>query len=410
MPVQKTDRNTTWNVSSDNKTWTLATNAKISVENQHGIDENGFSGSSIRMLGDIAVTGNSDGVHLTGSNSSVFIGESSRVNANNAYAGIHLEGAGSEVTNNGRVNGGTFGILCDQWAAVENNGKITSHSMGIAANGAGAQIINNGSIDGANYGIEMLLDGSSVTNGKNARIEGYSQGIVTSGTGEGLIVNKGQIAGSYNAVQDGDGALTLINRGTLTDGVSLGGGDDTLDTRHGTITGAISGGAGDDKFFVSKQTSAIREYDGQGNDEVVSTASFKLSDWIEKLTLIGKKDVNATGNALDNLINGNRGDNQLFGHDGVDHLIGGRGADILAGGTEADVFLFKRTDGKDVINDFEDGMDRLSIAGVYNQETFDELDIRQAKNDLIVDFGNGNEIRIKDMAMANFTSEDFFMA
>jgi hypothetical protein len=62
-----------------------------------------------------------------------------------------------------------------------------------------------------------------------------------------------------------------------------------------------------------------------------------------------------------------------------------------------------------VINDFEDGMDRLHIEGVYNQATFDELDIRQAKGDVIIDLGHGNEIRIEDLTKANFSFEDIIL-
>lgn len=62
-----------------------------------------------------------------------------------------------------------------------------------------------------------------------------------------------------------------------------------------------------------------------------------------------------------------------------------------------------------MINDFEDGMDRLHIEGVYNQATFDELDIRQAKGDVIIDLGHGNEIRIEDLTKANFSFEDIIL-
>jgi Ca2+-binding RTX toxin-like protein len=408
MPIQKTDRDTQWTVTANDQTWTLATNATISVENQNGIFENGFSGSEIRVLGDITVSGEFAAVHLTSANSSVWIGEDSRIKAKEMAAAIHHEGVGGEIVNNGRVSGNTYGIFGDNWADVTNNGKIVSDGIGIAFETVGAQIVNKGSINASNLGIDVELGGAEIINGKDATIDG-SHGIVTSGAGQGLIVNKGVISGDYNAVQDGDGALTLINRGDLKGFVSLGGGDDTLDTRKGRIEGALTGGDGNDKFLVSRDHFEIREYDGGGQDEVVSTASFRLDQWIEKLTLAGQKDVNASGNDQSNTLNGNKGDNHLSGKAGVDYLNGSRGNDLLTGGADADVFLFNRTDGKDVINDFADGIDRLYIEGVFNQETFDELEIRQAKDDVIVDFGGGNSIRIENLEKANFTFDDIIL-
>lgn len=94
---------------------------------------------------------------------------------------------------------------------------------------------------------------------------------------------------------------------------------------------------------------------------------------------------------------------------GEDFVNGGRGNDVLTGGADADVFIFRKTDHADVIRDFEDGMDRLYIDGVYNQATFDELNIRQAKGDVMIDFGHGNVIRIEDMAKANLSFEDIIV-
>lgn len=111
MPVQKTDLNTTWNINSNDQTWTLATDATITVENQDGIFENGFSGSKIKVLGDITVSGDFAAVHLTSANSSVLIGEDSRIKAKEMAAAIHHEGAGGEIVNNGRISGNTYGIL-----------------------------------------------------------------------------------------------------------------------------------------------------------------------------------------------------------------------------------------------------------------------------------------------------------
>ena len=48
---------------------------------------------------------------------------------------------------------------------------------------------------------------------------------------------------------------------------------------------------------------------------------------LENLTLTGVLNLNATGNALDNVLTGNSGDNKLYGMKGNDTLVGGAGDD-----------------------------------------------------------------------------------
>jgi Ca2+-binding RTX toxin-like protein len=408
MPIQKTDRNTTWNVGANDQIWTLATNAKITVENQNGIDESGFSGSEIKVLGDIAVTGNFAAVHLTGSASSALIGKDSRINAKNAESGIFSEGAGAEIVNRGHIEAGDHAIFAEM-GSVTNYGTIKG-GTGIGFGGSGAQIQNHGDIVGAGSGIFLQEAGSLIENHKGAEIAGGSHGIFTIGIGQSEIVNRGVVRGGHAAIVDGQGNVNVTNIGKIIGDVSLGDGMDMIDTRKGIVRGDIEGGDGSDTYKISNAKTKILEYDaGTGTDEVQSTVSYRLADNVETLRLIGKTDTNATGNVLDNSLHGNKGDNRLSGMAGEDFLQGGRGNDILKGGVDADVFIFSRTDDADRIEGFEDGMDRLYIEGVYNQATFDELDIRQAKGDVIIDFGHGNEIRIEDMTKANFTFDDMIL-
>lgn len=54
----------------------------------------------------------------------------------------------------------------------------------------------------------------------------------------------------------------------------------------------------------------------------------------------------------------------LSGSDSADRIVGGRGNDTLSGGTGADVFVLAPGDGKDVVRDFQVGVDTLLIQGV----------------------------------------------
>ena len=82
----------------------------------------------------------------------------------------------------------------------------------------------------------------------------------------------------------------------------------------------------------------LNETGGNGTDTVQSWISFSLADpvhaigEIENLTLLGSGALNATGNALGNVLIGNSGNNILVGGAGADTLNGNWGADTMFGG------------------------------------------------------------------------------
>ena len=87
--------------------------------------------------------------------------------------------------------------------------------------------------------------------------------------------------------------------------------------------------------------SGYRDVDFGGHDKIVSSVSYSLvgySDWstglesgryVEDLELVGSAHLNATGNALDNLLTGNSGNNVLNGREGNDTYMTHEGADTI---------------------------------------------------------------------------------
>jgi Ca2+-binding RTX toxin-like protein len=70
------------------------------------------------------------------------------------------------------------------------------------------------------------------------------------------------------------------------------------------------------------------------------------------------------------VIDGLDGNDSMFGGAGNDELNGGSGVDQLYGGEGADTFVFRPGDGagRDVIRDFEDGLDRINLANFVDAQ------------------------------------------
>ena len=166
--------------------------------------------------------------------------------------------------------------------------------------------------------------------------------------------------GAANVLIGNNGANLLIG----------GGGSDTLIGGVGADT--LAGGGGNDLYVVDRKTDVLDESTGDGTDTVQSSISVSLIEngttvrgAFENLILAGTRNINGTGNDLDNAIVGNSGANKLIGNGGDDALDGGRGNDILTGGSGSDVFVRHdlSTEGSDTITDFQAGRggDKLDL-------------------------------------------------
>ncbi|MBZ9647468.1 M10 family metallopeptidase C-terminal domain-containing protein [Sphingobium sp. 3R8] len=151
----------------------------------------------------------------------------------------------------------------------------------------------------------------------------------TIGAGTDTLVGIENLAGtSFNDVLTGNGGANVLTGGAGSDTLDGGAGADTMD-----------GGTSSDIYYVDNVGDNVVESFSTGgtDDQIFSSVTYSLSGrHIEKLTLTGSANINATGNDLAQTITGNSGNNSLSGLGGKDVLNGGLGNDMIDGGAGND--------------------------------------------------------------------------
>ncbi|CAK7009681.1 calcium-binding protein [Saezia sanguinis] len=103
----------------------------------------------------------------------------------------------------------------------------------------------------------------------------------------------------------------------------------------------------------------------QGDDVIMGTSADD-----ELHGLAGNDEIH--GGAGNDRLFGDAGDDVLIGGDGDDYLAGGAGNDILEGGAGSDTYYFERGWGQDVINNWDNGQNKLDViqfgAGISAQD------------------------------------------
>ncbi|KPP89238.1 MAG: Peptidase M10 serralysin C terminal [Rhodobacteraceae bacterium HLUCCA08] len=146
-------------------------------------------------------------------------------------------------------------------------------------------------------------------------------------------------------------------------GDTLHGGDDRDILRGGGGSDTIWGHGGDDRIKGGTRRDIAHGGDG---DDIIS------------------------GNRHDDTLFGGAGDDRLNGGGGDDWLEGGSGNDWLRGGEGADRFVFRPDFGRDRIDDFDPGLDRLLIDSAIAPD-LDAAEIAarvlRGAEGLVLDFG-----------------------
>ncbi len=112
---------------------------------------------------------------------------------------------------------------------------------------------------------------------------------------------------------------------------------------------AMSGGAGNDIYVVDNSGDTVVEIAGAGTDLILSNISYVLPVNVENITLTGAGNINATGNAQDNILIGNTGNNTLDGSVGADTMTGGLGDDTYIVDNVGDAVVELSLEGLDTV-------------------------------------------------------------
>ncbi|MBB3938329.1 beta strand repeat-containing protein [Aureimonas phyllosphaerae] len=157
------------------------------------------------------------------------------------------------------------------------------------------------------------------------------------GTGNDLA-NKLIGNAAANTLTGGGGADILLGGGG-SDLLQGGADNDMLDGGWGADM--LYGGAGNDTYTVDDLGDRVIEAKADGSDEggieqVYTSVSSALGDFLENLSLVGTAAIDGTGNDLANKLIGNSAGNTLTAGGGADTLTGNGGADTLYGDAGAD--------------------------------------------------------------------------
>jgi Ca2+-binding RTX toxin-like protein len=240
-------------------------------------------------------------------------------------------GRGNDILNGGTGNDELYG---------ENDHDILDGGLG------------NDTLNGGSGTDTLKVDYSAITTvGISTTVTTPSSGTISAA---GNIVNysnieKFNITGTTQADNLIGGNLDdILIGGDGNDTFTGGSGNDTIQGGNGndTITGgtgadSLVGGRGDDIYIINELGDIITEGSNQGLDTVRASITYSLASIanVENLTLTGTNDINATGNAINNILTGNSGNNTLNGAAGNDRLIGVDETSATPGKAEVDTLI-----------------------------------------------------------------------
>ena len=157
----------------------------------------------------------------------------------------------------------------------------------------------------------------------------------------------------------------------------------------------LIGSTNDETFTISNffaRMHSLVKLDGKGGDDVLN-GGYGID------LLLG-------GSGAD-MLKGNDGDDVIRGGAGDDLVIGGAGRDKLSGNKGADIFVFDAGFGRDRLQDYQDGIDKLDFSGHDGVTRYKDLKIRDTDLGVAILDGDGGRIDLVGIDKADIDRSDF---
>ncbi|WP_394753884.1 beta strand repeat-containing protein [Crenothrix sp.] len=277
------------------------------------------------VLGSADIKGQAfiENVILTGSSAVDITGNAkNNILTGNSAANAIIGNAGDDILNGGaNADNLTGGVGNDIYIVDDIGDVVNETSLGTVALPLTPDGVN-GTVDLVKSSVTYSIASAAAAGVENLTLTGIALINATGNTKVNILTGNS----NNNTLIGGAGNDTLY-------GLQ---GNDTLNGGLGVDN--MTGGRGDDTYIVDSSSDVVTELVNPSNvtangtaDHVKSSVTYLLTTpaaaGVEKLTLTGSGNVNATGNALPNFLVGNSGNNILNGGTGIDDLQGAGGND-----------------------------------------------------------------------------------
>ena len=154
----------------------------------------------------------------------------------------------------------------------------------------------------------------------------------------------------------------------------------------------------------------IPEADSFGDS--LGALTFKVRDSDGDLSL-DAYSININVIDIVDIFKGTKGKDKLIGTDGHDILRGRKGNDVMTGNGGSDHFIIEKRSGKDRITDFDasgdgDVLDLVKVDSVKNWRDLKKNHLDERDDDVVIDFGGGDRIVLKNVDFDDLDKTDFF--
>jgi ELWxxDGT repeat protein len=224
--------------------------------------------------------------------------------------------------------------------------------------------------DGTAAGTQLVKD--ILVNDSNPPFNGSKPDNLTAFNNKLYFTADDEINGRELWVSDGTTAGTQLVA-DLNPGVGSSDADNLTVVGNELFFTADNGATGEELFKLTFDgsttitgTNLADNLNGTANSDRIEglNGSDTLSGLAGNDTLLGGNgNDNLVGGAENDSLFGGAGGDRITGGIGNDTLNGGTGFDILTGGTGNDIFVVKKGGGNDSIIDFQQGSDKLGLAG-----------------------------------------------